>query len=158
MFGSLTSPTGDCESASSTGESSALGALVWLVPLIEVGRGFCCIVEARLGGFRAARPGLDRPFGGPASDGREVLREVVDAGGPIEVLPAILFRGFPGTVVFVVSLVAAGLWPGVEIPLRGVALPEDGLEPSCFVGDFVGDCKGLDIIRALQCDTYSKRP
>lgn len=54
------------------------------------------------------------------------------AGGPMEVLfPPRVGLGFTGAI-------EGGLLEGVEV--RGVEEPEFTTNPSCLVGDFVGDC------------------
>ncbi len=67
-------------------------------------------------------------------DGREVFKLGI-GGGPIDVRipgPAKLWRGLTDPGV--------GLEPTEGVIVLGVEAPDAPAEPSCFVGDLVGDC------------------
>lgn len=84
--------------------------------------------------FAAAIPGLLPAAVFVANEFLDV--RVGGGGGPIEV------GLFPPVVGLDLAIVVeAGLAPGVEV--RGVDAPEVADDPSCFVGDFVGDCRSF---------------
>lgn len=116
------------DSESSAGESMPLLSPCWLSPLIDAILSVAAgLTESRFEGSLDREEaevwlgGLADPFIAPAMEGLEVLE-----GGAIEVRE--LFAG--GRIDLRALLVG--------VPVL-VELPEDAVEPSCLVGDLLGD-------------------
>jgi hypothetical protein len=105
-------------------------------PTRSPGRNLGLGAESDIRPLVALAGGADVRFpilGPPASDGLDVRAAAGGGGGPIEVLP-------PPTLGLGFDSVTEGFLALEGVPVRGVEA-FDVVAESCFVGDFVGDCK-----------------